>query len=63
MIFGKEMLGGFDILMSQKGQVKKIPSFLGCAKLVCFPEMVQGCLGMSVSVCWCPFTPDAAFSL
>ena len=37
MIFGKEMLGGFDILMSQEVQVKKIHAFQGCAKMVCFP--------------------------
>ena len=51
---------GFDILMSQKGQVKKIPSFLGCAKIVCFPSWhgsgVSGsvCLSLLVSVyTWC----------
>ena len=37
MIFFKKIQGGFDILMSQKGQVKKIPAFQGCAKVVCFP--------------------------
>lgn len=37
MIFFKKIYGGFDILMSQKGQVKKIPAFQVCAKVVCFP--------------------------
>ena len=33
------MLGGFDILMSQEVQVKKIHAFQGCAKMVCFPAL------------------------
>ena len=49
-------LGRFDILMSQKVQVKTIPAFQGCAKIVCFPSWhgsgVFGsvCLSLLVSV-------------
>ena len=46
--------------MSQKGQMKKILSFLGCAKIECFPSWhgsgVSGsvCLSLLVSVyAWC----------
>ena len=53
-----------DILISQKGQVKKFPPFRVVPKLCVFhPDMVQGCLGVSVWVCWCPLTPDAAFMI
>ena len=63
-IFVKILYGHFDILISQKGQVKKFPPFRVVPKLCVFhPDMVQGCLGVSVWVCWCPLTPDAAFMI
>ena len=39
-IFLKILYGHFDILISQKSQVKKIPAFRGCAKIVCFPSWI-----------------------
>ena len=63
-IFVKILYGHFDILISQKGQVKKFPPFRVVPKLCVFhPDMVQGCLGVSVWVCWCPLIPHAAFMI
>ena len=50
-IFVKILYGHFDILISQKSQVKKIPAFQGCAKMVCFPSWHGSvCLSLLVSV-------------
>ena len=46
----------------KRSRWKKLPSSRVVPKWCVFqPDMVQGCLGVSVSVCWCPLTPDVAF--
>ena len=50
-IFVKNFYGYFDISMSQKGQVKKCPSFKVVPELSVFhPDMVQWCLSVCLSL-------------